>query len=183
MIENLILENDCEIDIPDTMQEILKHSFLENRHIWTQFKEMYWPKNRTESMEVFFNLPAGANIVTQTVFVDWQQLEIMVLVLEQMMDKNIPINLYVLIEGVGLIEKIKKYLSDYESDICPDTDEYNFSPKKREKFKQDMNKKLLKVIRFHKVYDMSRICAYKEYFQQGIKRVNKKVLSEPLKYE
>jgi hypothetical protein len=174
-MKNLVLENDCEIDIPEELQEILKFKFKEGRELWTQFKCAYWPENRKETLKRLSELTPEDNLICQTVFVDWQQLEILTNVLYDFKKLKKKINFYIHV-APGLNYHIKEYLDDYKSDICPDTEEYNDSPKLRDKFKKSMNKKMLSVLDYHNVYDLHRRCKYEEHFDEYCTRVTSETI-------
>lgn len=169
-MKNLILENDCEQDIPKELQEILKHKFKEGREIWSQFKSAYWPENRKTTLERLLRLTEEDNLVCQTVFVDWQQLEILAEVLYGFMQKGKKINFYLMVTP-GLNYHIKKYLNACESNITPNTKKYDDNPKLRKEFKSEMNTKVLEVLDYHNIYDMSRFCQYEDGFEEGCTKV------------
>lgn len=153
-MKNLIIENWCEQDIPRELQKEMQTKFIENREIWTQFQSSYHPKNREATIERFKALQTGDNIVCQTVFEDFQQLEIMAMIL--MRDDIQPgLNFYIYIHGI-LDEQIQEYLDKYESDCTPLTDEYNDSPKLRREFKLKMDRLVKQTLEKHNIINATK---------------------------
>jgi hypothetical protein len=160
-MKNLILENDCEQDIPEELMELIENEsiFSDGQEFWTQFKESFWPENREETMRRFMELNEDDNVLCQTVFVDWMQLELVVELLCKLKSIGKKINFHILVYP-SLEEQIKEYLDEYESDITPDTDEYDDSPSLRTQFKKEMNQKLLEAIEYHNIYDLIELYHY-----------------------
>lgn len=176
-ITNLILENHHKQDIPEKMQKKLETRFIENRELWLHFHEAFWPENKGESLKRFLSLTTGSNIVAQTVFVDFGQLELMAETLLLLKEKKIKINVY--LSCGGLHRQIIKYLEKNESDITPNSEEYDNSYELREAFKKEMNKKVYIAISYHKIYDMD----YWDYDENGkiIDIIDKRVTRKSLK--
>lgn len=154
-MKNLVIENDCKQDIPRQLIRLLENEprFKDGQEFWTQFKESFWPKNREETMKRFMELTEDDNVLCQTVFVDWMQLELVAELLCKLKSIGKKINFHILVYP-SLEEQVKEYLGEYESDIAPDTEEYNDSYALREQFKKEMNQKLLDAIEYHNVYDL-----------------------------
>ena len=153
MAKNLILENWCEIDIPRELQRVLKDKFTENREIWTQFQTAFYPENREETKRRFAELETGDNIVCQTVFDGFMQLELMASLL---MLSQIKPGLNIWIYHYSLQEEIERYFGKLESELTPNSDEFNDSPEKRKEFKKNMNFLVEQALKKHNVYQLSK---------------------------
>lgn len=154
-MKNLILENDNEFDgIPDRLKYILEDQFLENREFWFSFRTAFWPKEREETMKRFASLESGDNIICQTVFDGWMQLELVVELLLKLKVMDKKINFYIVIPD--LHENIQDYFDEYESELTPNTEEYNDSPKLRREFKKQMDQKMVDVLEYHSIYNLYR---------------------------
>lgn len=155
-MKNLIIEDDHEINgLPIRLKHILESRFKDNREVWYDFGRSYYPDNREETLSRFFSLTTGDNIVCQTVFVDFQQLEIMIDILVDMKEKyDISVNFY--IHCYDLKEEFKRYISMMEAEFTPNTDEYNDSPNLRRQYKLDLDMKFEYVIKNHNIYELHR---------------------------
>lgn len=151
---NLIIENDrC---VPEELETILEYQFKDDRQYWYWFRESFYPENRKSTKERFFSMKNNDNLICQTVFVDFIQLELMFNMLILMMNENIRINVYVFVPPT-LQEQLFRYIKKYESEITPNTKEYDDSPKLRKEFKDSMNSSLRIALSYHNVYDMTSI--------------------------
>jgi hypothetical protein len=154
-MKNLILENDNEFDgIPDKLSSILETQFLENREFWFSFRTAFYPKEREETMKRFASLESGDNIICQTVFDGWMQLELVVELLIKLKEMGKKINFYIVIPD--LKENIQDYFDEYESELTPNTEEYNDSPSLRKEFKKQMDQKMVEVLDYHSIYNLYR---------------------------
>lgn len=151
-MKNLILENWGMQDIPKGLQRILETDFTENREYWTQFQKSWYPENREVTTQRFVDLETGDNIICETVFEDWQQLELISLLLMQSKIKE-GLNIYIKISN-GLQWQIQEYFDESHSDI--EDNYYDKTPEQRMSFKNDMNKVVLGVLVKHNVYDLNR---------------------------
>src|ERR1035438_4779803 len=153
----IVLENGFERDVPEQLMEHLK----ENKISWELFdmREKFWPKNRKATFEFFSNLPKGQLIFCQTVFVEFQQLELMIELLHKLKDKNFTIKM---VHGC-LAESLLRFYDQTESSITPselnkelEKDLTNKQAKvifkKIDDFKKEINKKFLEVSDSHNIY-------------------------------
>ena len=152
-MRNLILENDCEQDIPEELNWVLEKKFKEGREYWTQFKTAFYPENRQETIDKFLALKPEDNVICQTVFNGWLQLELVIDLLFLLKEKDVRINFYILTYP-SLEEKLNEYLEAYESEIAPNTEKFNENPKLRRVFKEKMDGRLKESLEYHNVYDI-----------------------------
>lgn len=161
-MKNLILENHGEIDLPEEIKDILEEGmFAEDREYWYWFFDAFYPENRENTMKRFMSLEEGGNIVCQTVFDGWMQLELVVELLVKLKELNKKVNFHIFVYS-GLGSEIQEYLDEYESELVPNTEEYNDDWKLRREFKQGMNEKLREVLEYHNIYDLSNLYHYDE---------------------
>lgn len=153
-MKNLVLNNYHEQDMEKDFRAFLKNNFTENQEIWLHFQTAFWPENREASFTRFLSLKSGDNILCRTVFDGYGQLELMVNLLCELKKYSKKLNIY--ISHPSLAKEIKKYLDKSESELTPQTDWYNDSYIRREKFKKTANKKLLEAISFHNVYQLTQ---------------------------
>ncbi len=154
-MKNLILNNYHPIDQNKRFLSFIENNFIENQEIWNHFQEAFWKENRKETIKRFFSLHSGDNILCHTVFVRFAQLELMINLLYEFIEKDIKISFY--ISSHALIETLNKFYNKYESEICPDIPKYNNNPDLREEFKNDINAKLLKVLDYHNIYELDEL--------------------------
>lgn len=152
-MKNLVLNNYHEIDMEKSLRKFLTTNFTENQEIWCHFQTAFWPENRKETKKRFFALESNDNVICRTVFLTWQQLELMILLLSELKKKKIKLNVY--ISYPDLAENLSKYYNDYESSICPNTKKYDDDPELREQFKKNMNKVFFDMLEYHNVYELS----------------------------
>lgn len=145
----IVLEHGFEQDIPDDLIEYLDEHKIDWQ--WFDMRERFWPKNRQSTFSFFAALPEGTEIYTHHVFVDYIYLEMMINFLHVLKDKKFKVH----IMNYSLCENLVKYYEAYESDITPNTDEYNDSPKLRTEFKLEMNKKFIDVLQWHQLYHLT----------------------------
>jgi hypothetical protein len=143
------------MDIPEELIRWLDRNGVENRELWTHFKQSFWPENRKATLERFAAITPEDNVYCATVFDGWMQLELMIEMLHGFIAKGKKINFHVMV-APDLHHHIKEYLEEYESELTPDTDEYDNDYKLRREFKNEMNKKLFEVIKFHNICDLER---------------------------
>lgn len=154
-MKNLILENDNEQDgIPTRLSWVLENRFLEDREFWFSFNTAFWPENREESVNRFMSLEDDGNIICQTVFDRWMQLELVVELLLKLKSVGKKINFHIHVPD--LKEDMQDYLNESESELTPDTDEYNDSHSLRIEFKRGMDKKLIEVMDYHNIYNLRK---------------------------
>lgn len=155
-MKNLILENYQSIDIPEELQRRLKVDFLEDRYLWTSFYEAFWPENRAATRSKFDELEDGGNIVAHHTVVDYQQIELMTVLLRSMYNngKGKKFNVYIM--NPSLIDILNKYLDKYESDITPGTKEYDDNPDLRAAYKELMNEYLIEMVEKTNLYRLGR---------------------------
>ena len=98
-MKNLILENDNEQDgIPKRLQSILdKGMFAEDQEFWFGFKIAFYPENRESTMKRFMTLEDGGNIICQTVFLGWMQLELVIKLLIKLKEAGKKVNFHILV--------------------------------------------------------------------------------------
>lgn len=154
-------------DIPRSLQFILEKKFKENREYWTYFKEAFWPENRKDTIERLSKLTPSDNLICQTVFDGFLQLELIIELLHSFIKKDIKINFYILV-GPNLVYNLEEYYEDNESRLCPE----NATWDDQKKFKKKMNEKLLEVLDYHNIYDMKREAAYGE--KTGLTKITSK---------
>ena len=143
----LVLENGFPIDVP---KDLIKHLGIRGINEWEHIdmREKFWPENRESTAKLFFGLDPTDQIYCSTVFVDYQQLELMIQLLDNVKDKSLNIKLMV----VNLPEDFLDFLNGYESRIVPRTKKYDNDPDLRAKFKADMDKKFHRVLGRHNIY-------------------------------
>lgn len=141
----LLLENGFEIDIPEELITYLRRA--EIKWEWYDTRFSFWKENRESTMKFFSDLPKGKLLVCHTVFDGYQQLELFINLLFSLKEKQFT---FKIMHGC-LCEDLETWYDKTESSITPDTKEYNDSYRKREKFKKEMNKKLLSVLSSHKI--------------------------------
>ncbi len=154
-MKNLVLNNHHPQDQDKRFAKFLETHFTENQEIWDHFEDAFWAENEKETIKRFSSLKTGDNILCHTVFVDYQQLELMILLLYGFVEKGIKINVY--ISCYQLVEELNDCFNEYESSICPDTKEYDDDYELRRKFKKDINEKMLKSLDFHNIYELNEI--------------------------
>lgn len=149
-MKNLVLNNySWKYEAEDDFKKYVFDRFGSEKEIWEHFQNSYWPQNREETLNRFFSLKSGDNIITAHTFVDFQQLEIMV---EILTDKRMSKGLNIHIWNPSLEENIQEFFDKHESSITPNTQEYNDSCQLREEFKQQMNEKVKQCFEIHNVY-------------------------------
>lgn len=95
-MKTLILENDWERDIPSVVKKVLEYQFLDSeKELWERFQVAYWSENREETIKRFTSLNSGDNLICGTVFLDYQQVEIMIKILSLLKEKGIKLNFYI----------------------------------------------------------------------------------------
>lgn len=171
-VKNLVLNNYHLMDMEKEFKDFLKKNFTENQEIWAHFQEAFWPENRKETINKFLSLKTDDNVLCRTVFDGYQQLELMVNLLSELKKQKIKLNVY--ISNPCLVKNFKDYLDKYESDITPNTQEYDDDPDLREKFKLDMNKKFLDVLSYHKIYELREFLG--GYRKEYITKITKAML-------
>lgn len=142
----LLLENGFEIDIPKEFIRYLEKNKIE--WTWYDTRFSFWKENREATIKFFSELPKGQLIVCSTVFDGYQQLELFINLLHSLPEKEFT---FKIMHGC-LAEDLLKWYDDYESSITPNTEEYNYDPTKRKKFKEEMNRKFREVLKTHKIY-------------------------------
>ncbi len=154
-MKNLVLNNYHPQDQDKRFAKFLETHFTENQETWNHFEEAFWKENEKETMTRFLSLESGDTILCHTVFVDYQQLELMILLLHGFIEKGVTINFY--ISNFELKETLNDFFNKYESSICLDTQEYDDDYKLRRKFKNDIDSKMLSVLDFHNVYELNEL--------------------------
>lgn len=152
-MKNLVLNNFTQHEMDEELKSILEKKFIENREIWYQFQTGFYPENREATIARFLQLEKGDNIVCQTTFLDYQQLELIAILLT---DGKMPAGLNIYICRPDLKEDLQEYFDKLESDITPESDKYNDSPPLRRAFKETMNNIVKATLVKHNVFHLSR---------------------------
>jgi hypothetical protein len=156
-MKTLVIENWQMQDIPDELQDILDKGkvYLGELDYWTSFYKAFWPENRKETYKRFLSLENGDNIIAQTVFEDFQQLELMSMLLNKLTEeKDIRLNVYIVF--LSLKDELNTFFEKAQSSITPQTPEYDDSYELRLEYKRSMNREVLNAIRNHNLYSYSR---------------------------
>lgn len=147
-MKNLVILNYNEFD--EQLLGVLKDQFTVNREVWNFFHEAFWPENREKSVERFYSLSNGDNIICQTVFDGFQQLELVAAVLIKLMTQEKKINFYVI--NPDLKTRILEYLYQNRSDI----EDSDISYEESKRFKNEMNNMVCIALNYHNVYNLKR---------------------------
>lgn len=142
----IVLENGFKMDIPEGLTSYLHEEGIEWK--WYDMRERFWPENREETIKYFSSLPIGQKLYCHTTFDGWQQLELMIQLLYKLKEKKFELH----IMNPSLCNNLRKFLEESESSICPNTKEYNDSPKKREKLKNEVVLQFYTVMNTHKIF-------------------------------
>lgn len=149
----LVLENYPEDLVPKEVLRIAEAKF-DKVEVWARFAYAYYPENIDETIARFSALQNGDSLLMQHVFINYKQLERMMMFLDKCIERGIHLNLY-LVRSL-LTENLLRYLRMSESEICPcGSDGWEFGNVECKNFKGEMNLRLLRVLDWHGVYEAS----------------------------
>ena len=144
-----VLENGFEQDIPSSLIKYLVRHEIDCE--WYDMRQRFWPEKTKATFKFFSGLPTGTEFYIHTVFDGFAQLDLMVELLHKLQNKRFSIH----IMNPSLCENFVDFYEQYNSEITPDTDEYNDSADLREQFKADINTKFEQVLTYHKLIQLS----------------------------
>lgn len=166
---NLILENDPTV-LNEEVRELLSWNFKEDRHVWMDFASSFkLPELKEKSLEFLLNIPADTNIIAHTVFMNYNQLELMIYILYLLKCRKKPVNVY--IGGCILSDDLNLYYKQQYSTFYPSNDRT-----KQFGDKLVFNKKLEDIVNFHNIIELQYAwymetkwhkCQFKITFEDG----------------
>src|SRR5690242_14329118 len=113
-MKTIVLENGQHQEIPEELIRYLDRNKIEWEHI--NMIGRFWPENRKETFNMFSNYPEGQEFICNTVFEDFQQLELMVELLHKLRDKKFTVK----IQHPCLPKNLMEFYEEAESSITPD---------------------------------------------------------------
>lgn len=158
----IVIENGFEMDIPE---ELI--SYMKDRNIsytWIDARELFFPENRENTKKYFSELPEGQTFYISTVFEDFQQLELFIVLLYKLRHKKFCFK----IMNWSLGEEFLNFYEKRESSITPNELEKEFEKDLSEeesknlmakiyRFKDDMNGMFLEILKAHDIYKITNI--------------------------
>lgn len=161
MSKALVLENGFVQDIPKQLIRYLDREKIEWE--WYDMRTRFWPENREATFTFFSELPEGQELICNTTFDGYAQLELMIELLYKLRHKHFTFK----IEHGCLCDGLLEFLNEKESSISPreldkalegdlTDEECDEVYEKLYQFKRDMNQKFFDVLQAHEVYWISR---------------------------
>ena len=148
MTRTLVLEND-NMMVATKIQDLLAWKFSDTEiKLWLNFGTAFAPEKRDKSAQRLMELKSGDNIVVKTNLQYPIQIEWMLILLDQLKEKDIQINIY-----IDCKPKFSKRVNQYLSTPISEFEKYEKSG--HSMTKEQFNRLVRSVLNYHKVIQMT----------------------------